>query len=257
LFELVVPTLPVTPFELVIALGLVTIGAIVQGSIGFGLVLVVAPVLMLVNRIFLPGPMIVSSMLLTTLIVHRDRQHIDWSDVSVCTSGRIAGMLPAALAVKFLTAQAYELMFSLAVLAGVLLSAVGWQVPLTMRNLFMTSVGSGFMSTVSAIGGPPLALVYQHEPAAKIRATLSAIFTLGSPISIVGLWWAGKFGMAEIVLGVVLCPAILVGFHLSRFTAGRLDPGHLRPAILGMSATTAVIVMVQALAHLLAADSAQ
>lgn len=251
------PTLPVTPFELALAFGLVIVGAIVQGSIGFGLVLIVAPVLMLVNRIFLPGPMLVSSMLLTTLIGHRDRQHINWSEVALCTGGRVIGMLPAALAVKFLSVQAYELMFSMAVLAGVLLSVIGWQVSLTLGHLSVTAIVSGFMSTLSAIGGPPLALVYQHEPAAKIRATLSAIFTIGSPISMVGLWWAGRFGIAEIVLGVALYPAILIGFHLSRFAAGRLEPGHVRPLILGLSAITALIVMVQALTQIVAVHVAR
>lgn len=246
-----VATLHTTPVELLSALALVLIGAVVQGSIGFGIAVVAAPVLLLVNRVFLPGPVLLATTFLTGMMTIRDREHVAWPDVAVCTGGRFVGMLPAAVAVKFLSTAAYDLMFSLAVLAGVAISVAGWKVRLTLRNLFATAIGSGFMSTISAIGGPPMALAYQHERGPKIRGTLSAIFTLGAPISIVGLWWAGKFGIAELILGVLLLPAIFVGFFLSRFTAGRLDQSRTRPAILTLSGVTALVVMIQSLVHIL------
>jgi uncharacterized membrane protein YfcA len=223
-------------------------GAIVQGSIGFGLAAVVAPVLLLVNPIFLPGPMLFTSMLLTSLVGYRDRHHIHWPEVTVATGARFIGMLPAAYALRFLSATAYDLLFSAAVLFGVIVSLAGWHFRLTLRNLFVAAIGSGFISTVSAIGGPPLALVYQHAEAPKIRGTLSAIFTFGTPISLAGLWWAGRFGWPEFTLGLLMMPAILFGFLLSHFTAGRLSPRATRPAVLALSATTAIVVMIRALA---------
>src|SRR6476469_6728504 len=107
----IVPTLPVSPIELATALGLVVIGSVIQGSIGFGLAAVVAPILLLVNKIFLPGPMLVTSMLLTSLIAWRDREHAVWPEVAVGTTGRIIGMMPAALALRFLSGPGYELLF--------------------------------------------------------------------------------------------------------------------------------------------------
>src|SRR3954452_6267407 len=143
-----------------VALGLVVIGSVIQGSIGFGLAAVVAPVLLLVNKIFLPGPMLVISMLLTFLIAWRDREHTVWPEVAVGTSGRIIGMLPAALALRFLSGPGYELLFAVAVLAGVFISMAGWHVRLTLRNLFFTAIGSGFVSTVSGVCRPPVGLVF-------------------------------------------------------------------------------------------------
>jgi uncharacterized protein len=242
-------TLPVTPVELAAGWGMVIMGSIIQGSIGFGLAAVVAPVLLLMNPIFLPGPMLFTAMLLNALIAYRDRRHTHWQEVTVGTGGRIIGMLPAALAIRFMSAQAYDLVFSLAVLAGVAISLAGWHFRLTLRNLFLTAIGSGFVSTVSAVGGPPMALVYQHEEAPKIRGTLNTIFTIGTPISLFGLWWAGRFGVAEFTLGILLMPAILIGFALSHYTAGRLDQRHTRPAVLFLSAATAIIVMIRALAN--------
>jgi len=238
-------TLPVTPVELATGLGLVVVGAVIQGSIGFGLAAVVAPVMLLVNKIFLPGPMLLTSMLLTSLIAWRDRRHTHWQEVAVGTSGRIIGMLPAAFALRFMSGPGYELLFALAVLAGVVISVSGWHFRLTMRNLFLTAIGSGFVSTVSAVGGPPMALVYQHEAAAKIRGTLNTVFTIGTPISLVGLWWAGWFGVPELTLGILLMPGVVIGFLLSRYTAERLDGRHTRPAILALAAATALVVIIR------------
>jgi uncharacterized protein len=247
-----VPTLPVSPIELATALGLVVIGSVIQGSIGFGLAAVVAPILLLVNKIFLPGPMLVTSMLLTSLIAWRDREHAVWSEVGVGTTGRIIGMMPAALALRFLSGPGYELLFAIAVLTGVFISMAGWHIRLTLRNLFFTAIGSGFVSTVSAVGGPPMALVYQNEQASKIRGTLNAIFTIGTPISLIGLWWAGqrpnaavRFGLPELTLGVLMMPAVVVGFLLSRYTAARLNDRHTRPTILALAAATALVVIIR------------
>src|SRR5207248_11783104 len=109
-----------------------------------------------------------------------------WPEVTVGPSGRIIGMLPASIALRYMSGPSYELLFAAAVLAGVVISLAGWHVRLTLRNLFFTAIGSGFVSTVSAVGGPPMALVYQHEQARKIRDTLKAVFTIGTPISLPG-----------------------------------------------------------------------
>ena len=243
------PTLPVTPVELAAALALVVIGSVIHGSIGFGMAAVVAPVLLLVNDAFLPGPVVLATMVLTALIAYRDLRHIHWPEVTVATGGRVVGMLPAAVAIRYFSAAAYDLMFSLAVLAVVVISAAGWHFRLTVRNLFLSAVGSGFVNTVSAVGGPPMALVYQHERRPKIRGTLSTIFTIGGPVSMAGLWWAGRFGWPEIWLGCLLTPGVFAGFALSRFTAGRLDQKHTRPTILVLCAAIALVVMFRALAQ--------
>jgi uncharacterized membrane protein YfcA len=253
-------TLPVSPIELATALCLVVIGSVIQGSIGFGLAAVVAPVLLLVNKTFLPGPMLVTAMLLTSLIAWRDREHAVWPEVIVGTTGRIIGMMPAAFAIAFMSGPAYELLFAIAVLAGVLISISGWHVRLTLRNLFFTAIGSGFVSTVSAVGGPPMALVYQNEQASKIRGTLNAIFTIGTPISLIGLWWAGKqpgaavrFGLPELTLGFLMMPAAVVGFLLSRYTAARLQDRHTKPTILALAAVTALVVIIRSVHALMGA----
>jgi uncharacterized membrane protein YfcA len=241
-----VPTLPVTPAELVVALVLSLFGSWLQGSIGFGLAVVAAPIPLLVNPAFVPGPMLLAAMCLVILIALRERRDVIVRDVANATVGRVIGALPAAYALSALPRSTYELLFAALVIAAVALSMLGWHARPTPVHVTIASIFSGFMGTMSSIGGPAMAIVYQNETGPRIRGTLSAIFTIGTIISIASLWWIGRFGAVELALGALLMPAVLVGFALSRYTAGRLDEAHTRPAVLAISALSALAIAIRA-----------
>jgi uncharacterized membrane protein YfcA len=242
-----VPTLPVTPAELTIAMVLVAAGSVVQGSIGFGMAVVAAPILLLVNPVFVPGPMLLAAVFLVILIALRDRRDVIAGDVAVATAGRILGTAPAALAIGTLPRSMFEMFFAMLVIIVVALSMTGLYLRRTPGNVFVAAILSGFIGTMSSMGGPAMALVYQHETGPKIRGTLSAIFTIGTAISVLGLWWVGRFGAVELQLAVLLMPAVLAGFLLSRYTVGRLDKAHTRPAVLAISAFAALAIVLRAL----------
>ncbi|MGE3244186.1 MAG: TSUP family transporter [Pirellulales bacterium] len=245
------PTLPVPPSELAIALVLATLGATLQGSVGLGLAVVAAPILLLVNPLWVPGPMLLAALVLVMLIAYRDRAHIIVPDVALATTGRVLGTIPAAYLMNILPTEIYDLAFSGLVLAGVLLSVTGWHIARTPRNVICSGIFSGVASTISAVGGPPMALIYQHDRGPSVRGTMSAIFILGTIISISGLWWAGHFTREQLLMGLALLPGIFVGFALSRFTAARLDLRHTRPAILTVSALSALTILFRAIYNLL------
>jgi uncharacterized membrane protein YfcA len=241
-----VPTLPVTPAELAAALALSVVGSILQGSVGFGLSVVAAPILLLMNPVFVPGPMLLAAMFLVILIALRERRDVNLTDVANATIGRIIGMLPAAYALSTLPRSVYELLFAVLVLVAVAVSLLGWHARPTRIHIVIAAMLSGFMGTLSSIGGPAMAIVYQNETGPRIRGTLSAIFTIGTLISITGLWWAGRFGAVELLLGLLLMPAVLVGFAFSRFTVGRLDGDQTRSAVLAISAVSALVIAIRA-----------
>lgn len=241
------PTFPVTPGQLAIAFVVVTIGAAVQGSIGFGLAVVSAPVLLLLDPMFVPGPLLLAAMLLVMLIAHRDRAEAVTRDVPLGILGRVLGTIPAAYALAVLPATAYDLLFASMVLLAVVLSFFGWHIRPTRVNVVAAATLSGFAGTVSSLGGAPMALVYQAESGPRIRGTMSAIFTAGTIISLTGLWWVGYFGLVEMMVGLALMPGILVGFSLSRYTSRIIDAYHTRPAILAVSALSAVAILIRAL----------
>jgi uncharacterized membrane protein YfcA len=242
-----VPTLPVTSTELAIALVLTIVGSAIQGNVGIGLAVISAPILLLVNPVFVPAPIVLAAMMLVILMAVREWRAVIVEDIGLAVVGRTIGMLPAAYAISAFPKSAYELLFAALVMLGAVLSALGWHVRPTRRNVLGASIASGFMSTVSSVGGPPMALLYQNEAGPRIRATISAIFTIGGLVSLAGLWWAGKFHLVEFVLGLVLMPSVVIGFAISGYTTAIVDRAHIKPLVLAISALSALVVMVRAL----------
>ena len=101
------------------------------------------------------------------------------------------------------------------------------------------------MSTLSSVGGPPIALLYQDARGRELRGTLAAVFTVGALVSIGLLAAVGRFGEREVLISLVLVPGVVIGFVASIWTAPLLDRHALRPAILALSALSAVAAIVR------------
>lgn len=223
----------------------VTIGATVQGAVGFGLGLVAVPLLLFIYPQCVPGPMLLAAVCLTTLLTYREWHSILMSDLKWTLGGRVAGIAMAVLALTAVPEGRLDLFLAVLVLVGVALSASGLRVALTPKTMLGAGVLSGFMATTAAIGGPPIALLYQREPGPRLRGTLSAFFVVGAAMSLVGLHLVGRFGLEEAKLAMVMVPGILVGFVLSRRLATLLDRGALRAAVLVISALAAFGVVLK------------
>jgi uncharacterized membrane protein YfcA len=225
----------------------VTIGATLQGSVGFGLGLFSVPLLVLIDPRFVPGPLLFSSIALTVLLTHRERAAVLFKDIKWAVGGRLLGIVAAAAALELVPGRQIGILFGILVLAAVGLSASGWRLAVTPKSLFGAGILSGFMGTAVSIGGPPMALLYQHETGARIRGTLSAFFLIGVSLSLVGLHVIGRFGWAEVLIALSLVPGILLGFAVSRRLTHVLDRGHVRRAVLVVSAASALAVLVRQL----------
>lgn len=234
-----------TAWQLALASAVVAVGAFVQGAVGFGVALIAAPVLLLIHPLLVPGPMICAGFALTVGIALRDRRSMDLSGMSWAIAGRLPGTGLAAVAVATLPERPLTLLIAALILLGVGLSAVGLPIPPTRWTLLGSGALSGFMGTASSVGGPPVALLYQHHPGPVLRGTLSGFFVVGSSISLVALALVGRFGAAELRASAALLPGIGLGFVLSRRAALALDRGHTRRAVLALSAAAGVAVVVR------------
>jgi len=238
---------PLTLLQWLAAALVIMAGTVVQGSIGFGVALLGAPLLYLVDPMLVPAPMIVVGMTVPLLVFLRERRHVDPHEVLRVLPGVAVGIVAAALVLRWVTSATLELLFGVLVLLAVGLSLgirpprPGW------RTLFVAGGLAGFMSATTSIGGPPLALVFQERRGSHLRGTLSACFIPVGVLSLVALYWAGRLGPTQVTAGISLIPAVLVGFIISARTARALDRGWLRGAVLGVSAVAAVMAIVRGL----------
>lgn len=226
---------------------MVAIGAAIQGCVGFGFALVSAPILLILNPAFVPGPLLATGLVLTLLIARREVHAVNTAGLRYGFPGRFLGTGSALWLLPRLGQAGFDVLFSALVLLAVLLSAVGRVVQPTPRRVGVAGLFSGFMGTISSIGGPPLALIYQGVSGPEIRATLAVHYLFGASLSLAGVAWIGRFGAVELFLTAVLVPGVVAGYFASPWGMPWVDRGGLRPAILILSGLAGLAVLLRTL----------
>lgn len=232
--------------EVLLAALIVAVGATVQGTIGFGMALVSAPLLLLVDPRLVPGPITVTAIALNLLMLTRDHGHADLSGLRWAVAGLVPGTVLAALALAALSDGALAVLAATIVLVGVAVSAGGPTVAVRGRNLTLAGILSGFMSTTAGIGGPPIAMLYQRAGGPALRATLARFFLAAAAFSVVALVPAGRLGRGDVVAGALMVPGVVGGYILARGLRDRFDGNHVRAAILMVSGASALVVLIRA-----------
>lgn len=227
--------------------GLVAAGAI-QGSTGFGFSMLAAPLLAVIEPALVPAPMLMTAAVVSLGGSLRERHAIDRRGLGVALLGRALASMAAVACLGLLTPDGFDTLFGVLVLLAVALSVAGLRVEATSRNLFLAGGMSGFMGTLTSIGAPPMAIVYQSARGPVMRATLNAFFVAGALLSLAALGAAGRIAAADAVRAGVMLPFALAGFLLSGWGRRLMDGGRARTVVLAVSTASAVLLIGRALA---------
>ena len=238
---------PVDPTQLALATAVMALGATVQGSVGFGLNLLAAPLLLLIDHRMVPGSVLIAAMSLVAMMTYRERSAVDFRGLGWAVAGRVLGTVAGAMTLASLSQRGISVGVGCVVVGAVVMSASGIHFGPTPRILVGAGLLAGFMGTTASTGGPPMALVYQHSAGATVRATLAGHFLIGAPMSLAGVAVAGRLGATEVMLGLALIPGVVIGFLASYFVAPILDRGFTRAAVLTVSAAAGLLVLVREL----------
>ena len=231
--------------QIALAIAAVALGALTQGSVGFGFALIAAPLLMLIDVNFVPGPVILAAFFTALMIALRDHQKGTISTLKWAVAGRLVGNLVGAGLVAYLSQEKFTVIFGVLVIIAVLISISGVDVKVNTSNLLTAGFLSGFMGTTISISGPPIALLFQHEKGPNFRGMMSLFFMVGIMLSIPSLMIMGVFGMNEFLLGMILFPGTVIGVFSSRFLIKHLDKHSIRPYILGLSSISALLAILK------------
>ena len=226
----------------------VAIGALVQGTIGFGINVIAAPVAAIVQPDALPAAMIVLALPMTAGSAYREREHIDREGVLWTTLGRLPGAALGGWAVSLLSPESLATWIGGFVVVAALMSILSSNLRVTPFSSALVGGIAGVMGTMSSVGGPPLALLYQREPGPVLRSTLGATFLIGSLLSLAALALAGRVEPWHWALGLALTPAVALGLLASHGLRARVDAGRLRPAVVGFACAAGLAVMIRGLA---------
>src|SRR5699024_2453754 len=101
------------------------------------------------------------------------------------------------------------------VLIAVALTVRTVRVAILPGTLVSAGVVSGLTGTATSIGGPPIALLYQHRPHDQVRPTLAVFFAAGAAYSLIGLTLTGQMPMRDVLLAGMLLPVLVAGYLMS------------------------------------------
>ncbi|MFD3695371.1 sulfite exporter TauE/SafE family protein [Streptomyces sp. NPDC058646] len=230
--------------HLVVLAVTVTAAAFVQGSSGLGFALIVAPVAGILDPGLLPVFVLAAMIPLNLYVAWRERASLDLRGAGWITGARLAAT-PGGLALLLLVPDR-----RLGLLVGgatVLAAVVSLAAPAFApgRAAYVgAGVVTGLTETATGVGGPPLALVYQHRPPAELRSTVAACFLVGEVASLLLLFATGEGSPADLGWALALVPAIAVGAWLSRLAHHRLDPRRMRLCVLVFALVSGVVLLL-------------
>lgn len=234
--------------DLSVAIGLgwvVAVGSLVQSSLGFGVAVVAAPAVVLVDPGLMPVSMVICGFVLPLFHLVRGPRDIDLRVLGWAFAGRLALTPLGVLLVVMLSPSAIAATVGVLVLVTVALSLTSIEMRATPRTALGAGLLTGVSGTAAAIGGPFLALVLQHEAPVRVRSTLAAFFVGGSATTLIALALGGEVHRDQVVTGLIWIPFLLLGHALAGPLRDRLDGPRLRRGVLVLSAVASLSVIAR------------
>ena len=231
---------------IIIALA-VLVGAFVQAVVGLGVGLVTAPVIAVLEPSLMPTLPLLFGLLVAGLSLAGERHHIDWPAIGWSLPGRLPGTLLGVWLVLAFTPSQLGVAVAVMVLMAVMLSVWSVTVPVNRPTLLAAGFTSGVTGTATSIGGPPIALLFQHRRPSEVRATLAVFFFIGVVLSLSLLGITGSIPLESLVVAALVSPLLILGIWVGTRVRGRLPRDRFRVAVLVVCAASAVVLLVRSL----------
>lgn len=221
------------------------VASTVQSSVGMGQGLLSAPLLRLLHPELLPGPIVFAGFLTSVVLALRNSRRSDVRETVPAIAGRIVGIAIAIGLLAVLSERGLTLAIGGIVLLLVVLRVVGLKIERSPQTLAGAGVASGIGGTIAGLGGAPLGLLFeQHARARDFRGPMGVIMAVGGAVTVASLAAAGELDREGWLLGLALLPPVAIGWLLARWATPIVDRGFLGPAVLGMSAGSAMFLII-------------
>jgi len=225
----------------------VTLAAFIQGTVGVGFALIVAPVFGLIEPMLLPVALLILMLPLNIYVAWRERSELDSGGAAWITLGRVAGAVGGVWIITRISPHSLNLLIGLSTIAAALATLCAPSFAPGRKALIVAGAVTGITETATGIGGPALAMVFQHHKAAALRSTIALCFAIGEAVSLLLLCWAGQIKPGQIGVTAALVPAVVVGALLSQFAHHRFEGKTLRFCVMAFAIVSGAVILYQTL----------
>jgi uncharacterized membrane protein YfcA len=224
----------------------VAVSSAIQRLSGQAFGIVAAPLIALLAPQFLPASLLLLGISVGLTSTAVDFAALNRAEIIPGFLGRALGAVLAAMVAARISNQDWiAALIGVVVLLGIALSLSGLRVRIRPVSLVLAGLAAGIMGTLTAIGAPPMALLYQYEPAKRARAMQNAFFFWGMCVSVLALGWQGLITLQHLLFSASLLPAIILGLSIAMPLAKRTERHIIRPYALGLSALAAVTLLLR------------
>lgn len=206
-----------------LAMSLIFIGAFIQTTTGFGMAILASPILLYISPEYIPGPIIIVGFFIALINTFKYRSQISLDGLTKSTIGLLPGSCVGAAILYFINVAQLSVLLGSTVLLAVATSLLPIKVAVTPKRLMFAGFLSGFLGTSSGIGGPPMALLLQHQKVELIRSNLAAFFLMSSALSLLVQIPIGYMSIKHVLLALPLIPAGYAGHKLAIRVMHRLS----------------------------------
>ena len=194
----------------------VFIGAITQSAIGIGFG-IPGCVILLFDASLIPTSIVLMGTFVAFSNAFLSFKQIIKKDLVYSLTGRIVGTLIAAPIIMITVGTKYFMfVFGFMLLFIVPLSFFKWNIQASIKNVSIAGLFSGFLGTLTGVGGPPMGIVYQNSNSSRVVPTLNMFFGFGALFSVIVLWNIGLLNMIIAIKCLLLSPSVAIGIMLGR-----------------------------------------
>lgn len=223
----------------------VFVAAFAQGCSGMGFAMLSAPIVSLFAPTLIPVMLLVLMIPLNAYIGWRERSAVDWRGVKLISVGRFAGTFLGLWILLVVNLHQLTLLIGWSTLIAAAVALLAPSFDLNRTGLAAVGLITGVTETSTGVGGPPLALAYQHKNGAVLRSTVALCFLVGEVVSLLVLAAGGKVSADTLVFSVKMLPFLALGSYASKFVHHRLDGPLLRYIVLGFAGLSGIVVILQ------------
>ena len=238
-----------TDLATIIILGNLVIFAasLLQAVAGFGFAMIAIPCMALIDISLVPGVSLVTGLIISVVMYFDERDEVDWREIRILVPVVIIGTVIGAGLALMLPLHLAGMVFSSAILIAIVATIFTPPVALNGWTLGAGGMAAGIMGTVSGLHGPPMAIVYQHQPPAKIRATIAAIFIFANIFSITALFAVAKISLTIVTIALGFLPGLGLGLMLARRLRHLVSRKLARAMVLTLASLSAFLLLQQSL----------
>ncbi|MEY4737521.1 MAG: hypothetical protein RL302_1840 [Pseudomonadota bacterium] len=223
----------------------VLIAAFVQGSTGVGFALIVAPVLGLLQAELLPVCVLLLMLPLNMYVAWRENGSVDRRGARWITGGRVVGTAGGLWVLMVLSSNHLAMFVGISTIAAALVT-LAMPAFSPGRTAFVgAGLVTGITETATGIGGPPLALLYQHQSPAVMRSTIAVCFMLGELVSLISLIAMDRISQTQVISAIFLLPALAVGAILSQVVHRHINGIFLRTFVQIFAIASGALLLVR------------